>query len=73
MSLKGEGKFLVKIARTYRGKCYLCYRPIVSGEAYVMAGASNTNTEHPAHYDCYKPKVAPEVRARGSTLLTLKG
>ena len=61
MSLKAEGKGVpVRIARSYRGKCGICYKPIIKGDAYESGiGATNIRAGYIAHYNCYKPSGAP--------------
>ena len=62
MAIAREGKFREKRARTYRGKCYLCYEPVVSGQVYVEGvGGTNTMVGRLAHYNCWKPSGAPAL------------
>ena len=52
--------FKIKVARTYRGKCGICFKPVIGGEAYVDGvGGTNTLPSYTAHYNCYKPASAP--------------
>lgn len=49
-----------RIARTYRGRCAICGKPILPGQAYED-GVMGTNTlvSKTVHYNCYKPVGAP--------------
>jgi len=59
----------IRVARFMKGKCGICHKMIMPGEAYeTCVGGSNTSKGYLAHYNCYKPDGAPtyeELKAKG--------
>jgi len=50
----------VRVARTMRGKCGICHKMIMPGEAYeTCVGGTNSKNGYLAHYNCNKPTNAP--------------
>lgn len=60
MPISRGGEHKVKVARFMRGKCGICYKMIMSGEAYeTCVGGTNTREGYLVHYNCHKPSGAP--------------
>lgn len=58
----------IRVARTMRGSCHICFKMVMPGEAYEYTGSSNTHPEELVHFNCHKPDGAPtfeELMARG--------
>ena len=52
----GGSKIHFKKARTYRGKCNKCGKPIIPGEMYIdeiRIGGLRTGRQGQAHKSCY--------------------
>ena len=68
MPISYIGKIKVTVARFMRGKCGICHKMIMPGEAYeTCVGGTNTGNGYLAHYNCYKPDGAPtweELKAK---------
>ncbi len=76
MPISRGGKLKTKVARTMRGRCGICYKPVISGEAYeTCVGGTNSENGYLAHYNCYKPSGAPtyeELQARNKGVKCLR-
>jgi len=56
MPIPRSGKLKVIKARTHRGKCGICHKPIWPNQKYVKCiGGTNTREGYNAHWDCYNP------------------
>jgi len=49
----------VRVARTMRGTCGICYKLVVAGQAYEYTAGTNTSNTKLVHFNCYKPDSAP--------------
>lgn len=66
---RGSSANKVTISRYMKGKCGMCYKMIMPGEAYEYTGGSNTSNRHLVHFNCYNSVRWEELTTESQNIL----